>query len=105
MRKGTIPQLTSFNTLSVPRNEVAGILADYLALERTRVVRRLLVVRFGALTLIAVVVGFLIHGLSIFARWVPVGLFATPPVWAWIVELRLALRLSGRLAGVEDRKS
>jgi hypothetical protein len=99
-----MPELTSFNTLSVPRDEVSGILADYLALERTRVFRQLLVVRFGALTLIAVVVGFLIHGLSIFARWVPVGLFATPPVWACIAELRLALRLSRRLTGVEDKK-
>jgi hypothetical protein len=99
-----MPEFTSFNASSLPQGEVSGILADYLALERIRVFRRLLVVRFGALTLIAVMVGLFVHGFSIYARWVPVGLFATPPVWAWIAELRLALRLSGRIEGAHERK-
>ena len=88
----------------MPQEEVSAVLTDYLMLERTRVFRRLLVVRFGALTLIALAVGFLMHGLSTYARWVPVALFVTPPVWAWIAERRLEVRLSNRLGGVRDKK-
>ena len=95
---------TSFNASGLPEAEVGGILADYLALDQARVFRRLFVVRFGALTLAALAAGFVIHGLSLFARWVPVAVFATPPVWAWVAELRLSLRLSARLHAIEDKK-
>jgi hypothetical protein len=100
----TMPRFTSFNTSALSQEEVAGILADYLALERTRIVKRLLLVRCGALTLVALAVAFVARGLSVYARWLPVVLCVTPPIWAWLAELQRTLRLSHRLAGVEDKK-
>ena len=47
--------------------------------------------------LMAFVAGRVIPGLSAYGRWVPVLLFLLPPAWAWLAELRLALKLSQRL--------
>ena len=75
-----------------------------LALERTRIFKRLLLVRCGALTFVALAVGFVVRGLSVYARWVPVVLCVMPPIWEWIAELKRTLRLSHRLAGVGHEK-
>lgn len=93
--------VTSFSASAVPRDHLSHILADYLAFDRARIFRRLLVIRFGLLALIAAIAGTVIHGLSPFARWFTIGLFLIPPGWAWITELRLERRLSRRLDRVD----
>ena len=83
--------------LSVSPEEFDSVVSDHLALQQTRMVRKLLVVRCGALTLVALIGGFLVHGFSIYARCLAPVLFATPPVWAGLAEWRLDHRLKRRL--------
>jgi hypothetical protein len=98
--------VASFRASDVPPETLSGILADYLALDQARLLRRLLVTRFGALAAVAILVAVLVPGLSIYARAIPTGLFVAPPIWAWIAELRLERRLSQTLDAVGSvRKS
>ena len=96
-----MPQVTSLPATSVSRDELKVILAEYLALDRARVFRRLFVVRFGLLTAVSVVVAFIAPGLPAIARWLPPVLCLAPPTWAAILELRLARRLARHLEGVD----
>ena len=93
--------VTSFSASALRGDQLNDILADYVALDRARVYRRLLVVRFGALVALAALVALFLHGISVYARWVPIGLFAVPPAWAWIAEMKLEVRLSRRLREVD----
>jgi hypothetical protein len=77
--------------------QLSGIVADFLAIEEARILRRLLVTRFGILALGVAVLGFGFHWLPPFASWFTLALFLTPPSWAWIVELRRDWRLARRL--------
>ena len=95
-----MPTITSFHGSAVPPEELSGIMADYLALERSRLFRRLLVMRFGLLALGVVVVGGVLRVLPPLATWFSLGVFVTPPAWAWIVELRRDRRLARRLEQV-----
>jgi hypothetical protein len=101
----TVMQVTALHSSSASRAEMREILADYLALDRARVFRRLFLVRFGSLAAIAAVVTLVIPGLSIAARCLPPALFLTPPVWAWAVELKRARRLAVRLRQTRLKKS
>ena len=92
--------LTWFHSTSVPRDELAPLLSEYLALDRLRTVRRLLLVRCGALALLAAVVGPLVGWLSALGRSLVIALFLLPPAWAWILEKRADLRLSNRLRSI-----
>ena len=83
----------------VAPEDVSDLASAWLELELVRTVRRLLVTRCGLLVVIVALVGTLIHGLSLFARWCSIALLAAPPILAWIVEVRLALRLGTRVAG------
>jgi hypothetical protein len=83
--------------------DISRTLADYLAVERIRILRRLLVIRFGLLVLAALGVAFVVPGLSAYARWLPVALFLVPPLWAWAAELRLELRLFRTLREVDNQ--
>jgi len=94
----------TFHAASLPGEDLAPILADYLALEEARVFRRLFVTRFGLLTLAVFVAARIIPGFSAYAHWVPVALCLVPPVWAWAAEIRIELRLSARLAEAERKK-
>ena len=96
-----MPHVTSLPASSVSKEELRVILAEYLALDRARVFRRLFLVRFGLLTAISVIVALLTPGLPAVARWLPPVLCLTPPTWAVIVELRLARRLARHLEGVD----
>lgn len=87
--------VTSFHASDVQPDQLSGIMADYLALERARIFRRLLVKRFGVLA--AVFAGVSVHWLSAFASWFSVGLCVAAPVWAWMVELGCERRLARRL--------
>jgi hypothetical protein len=91
----------SFSASAIPRDQLSCILAQYLALDRARIFRRLLVTRFGMLALVAAVLGTVFHRFSPFARWFTIGLFLFPPTGAWIAELKLERGLSRRLDGVD----
>ena len=93
--------LTWFRSATVPRDNLAPLLSDYLALDRLRNFRRLLLVRCGALALTAAVVGPLVGWLSALARSLIVALLLLPPAWAWILERRADLRLSDRLRSID----
>jgi hypothetical protein len=95
-----MPTITSFHSSAVESEEFSGIMADYLALERARIFRRLLVKRFGLLAAAVVISGTVLHLLAPIPTWFSVGVFVTPPVWAWIVELRRDRRLGRRLEQV-----
>jgi len=86
--------IVSFRASGISQEEVSRILADYLALDRARFLRRLVVARFGLLALAAGLLETLIHGFSVFARSFTVGLCLLPPIWAWFVELARERRLS-----------
>ena len=90
--------LTSFPASAVDPDELNAITADYLALERVRIFRRLLVKRFGLLMVIAAAVS--LAWLSRFALWFSVSLCVTPPAYAWAIEIRRERRLAARLNGV-----
>ena len=79
--------MLSFRASSVTQEDIGRILADYLALDRARIVRRLMVSRFGVLAGVAILVETVVHGFSGVARAVTLGLCLLPPAWAWVVEL------------------
>ena len=93
--------VTAFSASAVSHDELGGILADYLALDRARIFRRLLVNRCGLVALIAALAGVLIPQAPQLATWCTVALFLALPLWAWIVEIRLEWRLARRLEEVD----
>jgi len=94
--------VSSFRGSAVSGEELSAIVADHIALERVRLFRRALVPRCGGLVLLAIVFDLMVHNLSAAARWAPPAVFAIPPAWAWIVELRLRYRLTSRLNAVDE---
>jgi anti-sigma factor RsiW len=92
--------VTSFRASDVASHRVSAIMAEYLALERARTYRRLFVIRFGLLALVAAVVGFGFHWLSVFASWSSVGLCLVPPTWAGVAEFRNSRRLARSLEAI-----
>jgi hypothetical protein len=95
--------VTSFEGAALRQGELSGIMADYLGVERARIIRRLLVIRCGLLALAAGIVGFGLHWLTQWASWISMGVLLTPPASAWIVELRRDLRLERRVGNVPGR--
>ena len=93
--------VASFHGSAVKPDQLSGIVADYLALERARVLRRLLMKRFGVLATIFAGISF--YRLSAFALWFSVGLCMAAPAWAWIVELGCERRLARHLDEVPGR--
>lgn len=60
--------VTSFDGSAVGDSELTVIIAEYLALERVRVFRRLLLVRCGLLALTTGLIGIGLHRLSAVSR-------------------------------------
>jgi hypothetical protein len=92
--------VTSFEASAIGATELSGIMAEYLALQRVRIVRRLLVVRCGLLALVTAGIGFGFHWLPPFASWFSVGTFLALPASALIVESCRDLRLRRRLLNI-----
>ena len=95
-----MPTVTSFHVSTVEPGHINQITAEYLALERARICRRLFVTRFGLLALVVAVVGFGFHWLSAGASWSSVGLCLVTPTWAWLAELRHNRRLTRSLEAI-----
>ena len=87
--------LVSFHSSAVRREQLGAIIADYLALERARHHRRMLVMGFGLLAALFLGLGAAVHQSS--ASWLVGGLCLAAPVWAWTIELRCDWRLTKRL--------
>jgi len=92
-----MPTITSFHSSVVEPGDVNGIMADYLALERARRFRGVLVQRCGALAAGIVLLGTVLRILPPIPTWFSLGAFVALPVSAWIVELRRERRLANRL--------
>lgn len=92
---------------TIPPEELSRILSDYLALDRARIYRRLMVARFGGLAVRAALLETFFRGFSPVARLFTIGLCLFPPVWARMVEFaherRLARRIEAFDAGVTYR--
>jgi hypothetical protein len=92
--------VTSFHSSDIQPDQLNAIMADYTALERVRIYRRLFVTRFGLLALAFVVVGAGLGVLPAFATWFSVGLRLAPPVAVCLAEFRYSRRLARRLAEI-----
>jgi len=96
--------MTSFHSSAVPPDQISAIAADYLALERARLHRRLCVTRFG-LTAIALAAG------SALLQWLPASI-AAPAItaclavsaWTRVSERRCEHRLARRLEEMSRKK-
>jgi hypothetical protein len=100
-------RMVTLHIPSLPRQQVSDILAQYLALDHARAVRRLLIVRCGLLALLVALVEGVVPGFSRGARVLSVVLMLVPAAWAWQAELRIEWRLGQRLGAIPDvlRKS
>lgn len=83
----------SFRASAITAPEIRQTLSDYLALERVRAIRRVLVTCFGGLAAIAGSTMTIAHLLSPIARVVAVGVCLVPPIGAWITEISIVHRL------------
>jgi hypothetical protein len=92
--------VTSFDGDSIEPGQLSGVMADYFALERARIYRRLCVRRFAILALILGAIGFGLRWLPPFASWLSVSLCTIPPAGAWMSELRCDWKLTKRLNDV-----
>jgi hypothetical protein len=81
--------------------ELGRVLSDYLALDRARILRRLMVVRFGLLAVLAASIETIFRGFPPLARVFTIALCLVPPLCARIVELVREHRLSQRVERVD----
>ena len=87
--------LVSFHSSAVRREQLGAIIADYLALERARHHRRMLVMGFGLLAALIIGVGAAGHVLA--TVWLAALPCLAAPAAAWLIELRYDWRLASRL--------
>lgn len=99
-----MPTVTSFQAGAVPPDELNAIMADYLALERTRVIRRLLVLRCGLIAFAVGLAGIGLAWLPPFGSWFSVAAALAVPTAAWVVELRRKRHLARRLERLPHRR-
>jgi hypothetical protein len=90
--------VASFHASAVQPEQLSEIMAAYLALERARIFRRLLVKRCCVLAVIFA--GVSVLWLSVFAFWFSVAVCVAVPAWAWSVELGYERRLAMGLDAV-----
>ena len=92
--------VTSFEGSALEPEEVSALIAEYLAVERARIWRRLLTTRCMLLGASVVASGLTLRWLPPLAYWITGGLCAVAPMSAWIVELRRDWRLGRHLEGI-----
>ena len=90
-----MPAVVALHESPARRDQLGGIIADYLALERARYRRRALVAAFGFLAILMLGLGVAVHHNA--AAWVGVSVSLIAPAWAWTIELRCDWRLAKRL--------
>ena len=90
-----MPAIASFQVSPARRDQLGGMIADYLALERARCQRRVLVTVFGLLAMLMLAVGAALQRDG--AAWIAVVLCLAVPAWAWTIELKRDSRLARRL--------
>jgi Flp pilus assembly protein TadB len=95
--------VTSFHAADIEPGQLSAVMADYFALERARIYRRLCVTRFGILAVVLGIAGFGLRWLPPVASWVGVALCTVPATWAWIAEMRYDWRLARRLRELPER--
>ena len=95
--------VTSFGAHALPSEELNAIIADYLALERLRIFRRLLVTRFGILAAIVATAGWL--WLSTAATYVAGVLCLVPPLCVWGLEVTRERRVAERLERIPELRT
>ena len=100
-----VMECASLNAAAIDGAELNGILTQYLAVERLRVFRHLLVRRFGLFIIAVLVAGVAFRWLSLVATLGSVAALLVPPTGAWIVERRHARALAWRLDRAKDIKS
>ena len=94
--------VTSFHASAVAPHQASAIVAEYLALERARIYRRLFVARFGLLAFVLGVAGIGLHWLPPAASWSGLGMCVMAPAATWLAELRCNWRLARRLEGIPN---
>lgn len=97
--------VTAIQGDAVSQEDLGAVLADYVSLDQTRIIRRLLVVRCGGLACVAAIIGTLVPGFSLMSRLGSIALFLIPPIWVWVTELRMERRLSTRLEHVDGAQT
>jgi hypothetical protein len=97
--------LISFPASATASPELGRILSDYLALDRARTIRRLMVARFGFLAVLAALLETVFRGFSPLVRVFTVALCLVPPLCARLVELARERRLSQRVDLVDGAVS
>jgi hypothetical protein len=97
---GAMDVVTQFHSCALNPEELNQVLADYVALERVRVFRRLLLRRCGALSLAVLLVGATLHWISPVATAASIALFLIPPVWACVAEFQIDRALGRRLDAI-----
>ncbi|HEU4938665.1 MAG TPA: hypothetical protein VFT39_19585, partial [Vicinamibacterales bacterium] len=88
---------------TIPSEDLSRILKDYLALDRVRIYRRLLLARVGLLAVLAALLETSLRGSSPLVRLFTVALCLFPPAWARIVEFAHERRLSRRIEALDGR--
>ena len=89
--------VTTFDGSALQPDELSALLREYMAVERSRIWRRLLTTRFVVLGALIVGTGTTMHWLPPLACWVASGLCGATPIGAWIVELGRDWRLGRHL--------
>jgi len=95
--------VTCFNADALPPEEVSAIVADYLALERLRVFRRLLVTRFGILTAIVVAVSWV--WLSTVDTYIAAAMCLVSPLFVLMMEVAREQQLTQRIERLPDQRT
>lgn len=90
-------EVTSIHRSALRHEQLNAVASEYLAVERVRMFRRLLMFRFGGLAVIVAIAGIGFHWLPRVASWFSLAVFLAPPLCAWIVELRRVRGLTRRL--------
>ena len=92
--------VTSFRAAGLAPEHVGAVMADYVALERARSLRRACVTRFGGLAVVFAIAGPGVHWVTPVMSGLSVALCVAPPALAWVAERRREQALTRRLREV-----